>query len=818
LAGQANEGHRPVVWRTLARRRQRLKVALAVLIGGALGFAYCRFGLRVTSMDAQLVGTAGGAVFGFVLALAPWQLLDFFRRRWLSFRIANRRAHFADFVQRARRNAERRLARDPTDPESSTTLGVCHLLVGDAEGALPPLEGALAQADEGRSAGVSVNLGVALAECSRYEDAARHLARAAANGARAAEAALLNLGRLYALDGVHTEREAEETVAQADCALAHNNRGLYYLRSGDLARGRASLERALELDPNYGDAKSNLALAEFYEGDANAALSAAAVAAAFEPFSAKAQINLGSLLLIAGNVAAGGEALARAARLAPRSSLAQTALGVAHLQAGDVEGAASLLATATELDEANAAAWHDRALACSRREDLEGAVRAQERAVELAPDRPSTRINLGCFRWALGDFGGAVTEFKAVYEAEPDSTDAGRNLGLAMIVAGQHREAAQLFERLHEQAPADTALALGLGAARFLCALENYSPDMHPRDRQVMYTRLYHAFRLFEGALQAAGAPKRELLFNMGLYHYVRREYEQAEARLTASAKFGEDHELLFALGMVHADHAVHLRKAHEAEVGQLPPQARDKLREALQAFRRAAEMAPDEPDLLCNLGMAAYQLDEYDTCVRAFRSLAHHERSAEAYNALALVHAKRAKALQLQARIATLATDAKRASMQREARRLLSTAINCFKEAVHRDNRNPVLHSNIGLAYLFRNEEDDVRSALAHWQMMRTVGGAWGERQYEILSDLVESKEHAKAEYNDTEMAYRPVDLRRAVRCLTPVSADVIHVFDDCYHEREWQLVTDDPLIRKAVIERDRVRRLSHRQRALSL
>ena len=769
-------------------------------------------------MDAQIVGTLGGALFGFVAAVAPRQLLDFFQRRWLDFRIANRQARLANLVQRAAQEAERALREDPANSERHCTLGTSHLLAGDAEAAVTELEKALLHADAPDEAQVSANLGVALAECQRYEDAARHFAKAATSDGPLGAAAVLNLGLLYRCNGTHTERHARSVVDEGDCPLAHNNRGVYHMRRGDLEEGRAAVERALELRPNYAEARSNLALAEFYQGQPDAALGSAATAAALAPLSAKAHVNLGSFLLLTGNVDAASEALLRATRLAPRSPLAHIGLGLAHLQCDDADGAAPLLRHGTDLAPSNPAAWHNYAIARYRQGDLDAAMRAQQRAADLASDRPSILINLGCYRWEAGDVSGATSNLRTVLELEPDNVEAGRNLGLAMIHAGQYDAAAELFQRLHDHNPVDAALLLGLGVARFISALQDYRPDMHPRDRQIMYTKLYAAFRLFEEALGTENAPRPALLYNMALYHYIRREYEDAEKRLTEAMEFGEDASLLYTLGVVRAEHAVHLRKTHEVAAGELPPPAREKLREAMRDFEKAADLDPDDCDVLCNLGMTAYQLDAFEICARAFRRLSHQERSAEAYNALALVHAKRAKTLQVQARTVTLATETKRASFDREARRLLSTGINCFKEAVQRDNRNPILHSNIGLAYLFRNEADDVRSALAHWQMMRRVGGAWGERQYEILSSLVEAKEQAKAEYNDTEMAFRPIDFRQAARGLSPVPAEVIHVFDDSYDECDWQLVTEDEHIQGALAEVQRLQHLYERRRALSV
>jgi len=416
-----------------------LRTVFVTVLFGVGGFVYARFGAGALLWHAQLTAALAGAFFGFVAAFLPRQLGDFFRRRWLGFRIANIQAGILNLVAQAEGRAQKRLKDDPADADAHRDLGLARLLAGDADRAIVELEQASLHGSDASGAALHCNLGAALAQGHRYSDAARHLVEAVPAGGLPAEAAVLNLGLLYAHDGEEADALARGPIEQGDCALAHNNRGVYCLRQGDLEDGRVSLARALELRPSYSHAKSNLALADFHNGRRGRALDGAAAAATLTPDCAKSHVNLGTLLLIAGHLEAAGEALVRASLLAPKSCVARVALGAVHLEVGDNAGAVTLLQQATALDDENLAAWHNLALAHLRRGAFEDALRTQQRAAALGPERVSPHVNLGCCLWETGDLRAAAEEFRHALELQPDSVEAGRNLGLALIRSGRHR-------------------------------------------------------------------------------------------------------------------------------------------------------------------------------------------------------------------------------------------------------------------------------------------------------------------------------------------------------------------------------------------
>ncbi len=790
-------------------------MVFATLCLAALGFAYARWFLH-TPWWSVAIATLGGALFGAIVATVPGQLLTFLRLHWLDFLIGHSEAVLAGALHKARDQIQKRLKDDGDSAELRALMGVSYLLAEEDGPAAEELRAALTAAEGSTAPAVCNNLGVAYALSGRTAPAAATFVQAAQSGS---EEAVFNLANLYHLDGATVETKAAALLSDCDSALAHNNRGVYALHRGDLQTARDSLVRALETNPGYASAKSNLALVDFREGDVGRALDGAATAAALAPLSTKAQLNLGVLLLITGNLQAGRDTLRRAAALSPGVDRVHVALGLAYLAYREWDAALRQFREAISLNDRNLAAWHNAALTHFEVREFGAALADQKTALELGRDRASVHINMGCYYWETGERKQAAECFAQALKVQPDNSEAARNYALALTFSDRADEGVQILEHLQKERPQDAAVLFGLGLARLIAALSNYGPDMHPRDRQIMYTELYKAFRLFEAAQNRSEKPSAEITVNLALYHYLRMEYEEAEQHFEAALRvLGDRPEIHFALGCTHADHATHLRKEHDAPVDGLPPEARDHLRAAMRAFKAAYELDPGFNDAICNCGMVAYQLDDFETAVQAFRKLIHQEGSVEAHNALALVHAKRAKTLQTSARAVTLTTDTKRDEMRREALRLLTTAINCFKEAVSRDNRNPILHNNIGLAYLFRNQEDDVQSALAHWQMMRRVGGAWGERQYEIMSGLMEAKEHAKAEYNDTEMALRPLDPRRVAMSVSPVPAGPIFVFDDTYDTSDWAIATDSSLFRRALAQRARITRYRQRKAALQM
>ncbi len=216
---------------------------------------------------------------------------------------------------------------------------------------------------------------------------------------------------------------------------------------------------------------------------------------------------------------------------------------------------------------------------------------------------------------------------------------------------------------------------------------------------------------------------------------------------------------------------------------------------------------------------MCAYNLGDLEGALAAFRRMYQLEESADAANALAITHAREGQRLQHEARAAALASSERERDLMQKAQTHLSTALHYFLKALEHSRDDPVLHGNIGLAYMMRNRGGDVDAALRHWQRMQALGGAEARRRYEELTALAYSGDKAvRARFDETIMAIRPLDPRQCMTTIPPHLSRARYALQSIAEDMHWQLLSQDPLVQKALRMRDRVAGMNKRVMRLSL
>ncbi len=231
------------------------------------------------------------------------------------------------------------------------------------------------------------NLGTALHEASRHDEAVVHYRKAAA--------------------------------LQPDYAPAYNNLGVTLRAQGRVDDAIAAYEEGLKQREAYPDLHFNLANALLEQNRADEAAShlRAALAGGREAGggqgSAGAHNNLGMALASKGQYAEAAAEFRAAIAAEPTSVLAHRNLG-------------NVLSSMGRGDEALA---------------------AFERAVALNPNDAHATYDLGSQLIEAGRFEEAATALRASLAADPRSADALNNLGIALASQGQIREAATFFER-----------------------------------------------------------------------------------------------------------------------------------------------------------------------------------------------------------------------------------------------------------------------------------------------------------------------------------------------------------------------------------
>ncbi len=357
------------------------------------------------------------------------------------------RAHRAGHVVEAERHYLQALRLRGSHFDATHLLGVCRSQRGDAQGALPLLERALALRPG--DAPARVNLGNALQSCGRHEDALACFDRALEalpgnadllvnrgnvlgrmlrrdEALRSYRAALARApGHLPALVGLgHCLREMGDFAAALECfreaaarapgdPLAHFNLGVVHADLDQTEQALAAFETALAHHPNYEEALRNRALALARLGRSAEALQSIDLAILARPDGAMAHYSKGNLL-----------------RDLQRDAEALIAFE-----------------TALALDPALHDAYVNRGLTLLRLERPLEALDSLERALALHPDDAETRTNRAIAMGELGRHEEALQDLRFALERQPQTAAAHNNLGIALHRLDRNQEAVDSFDR-----------------------------------------------------------------------------------------------------------------------------------------------------------------------------------------------------------------------------------------------------------------------------------------------------------------------------------------------------------------------------------
>lgn len=798
----------------LPRRHTRwLYRILAVLVGVGAGLAYAHFVAKDPGVLWTIALGALGAVLGYILVLMPAALVYGTRRLTVSFAVRRRARRLRGSIERIIRRAQRELDGGGDDPAAWERLGVASLLKGEEQRAASAFEHAVEGSTNGEA---TLNLAVALAE-TRDIDAAADLMLKTAHAPEAARAAHHNLGVLLSK---HPRQDVIDRVLddldslEAPAILA--NLGAWELARGDLELAERYLKRAVEEDPAAVAPRANLALVAFRRGQVKEAVEQLHEAAQLDPMNPTLANDLGAMLCAAGRPLVAARALSRAALLAPSSPEVELNRGCLRISLGQYEDALESFNEPGVREKYPALAAHNAALALIALNRLEDAKEQIEWGLERAPDDAGLLNNLGCLAWVERD-DARMVEIMSGLEQSAD-VGATLNIAAARISAGRTTEALQMLEELRKRNIRDPLVSFYRGLALLKEAIELYQPEMSRRQRERFFEALHKCLRPFNAVASADAAGSVEARVNLALYHYLRLDFaEAADGFIAAARAHPEVGFLHFCAGTALAEEA--RRVQHEHGGGdELVGRARELLKQARRHLETAVECEEITADVFCNLGMCAYDLGDTEGALNAFKRMTQLEDSADSNNNLAIVHAREGQQLQHSARAASLASRERERDMLNRANTHLSTALHYFLQALEHARDDPVLHGNIGLAYMLRNRGSDVEAALRHWQRMLAVGGATASRRYEELSALAHGDESQRARFDEALMEFRSLDPRRCMVTVPPRLSGARYALQTITEQMDWELVSDDPAVQDLLRQRDRLMGLKKRLARLSV
>ncbi len=179
-----------------------------------------------------------------------------------------------------------------------------------------------------------------------------------------------------------------------------NNLGIALSDSGRRTEAIARFTRALELKPDYAEARNNLALALLNEGRVPEAVSGFEAALRLKPDYAEAEANLGVALAGSGRLPEALGHLERAVRLNPGYAAAHNDLAVALAGSGRLPEAVAEYEKVLELEPLHPEVHYNLANALVGEGRLAEAIAHYEAAISLRPDFAEARDNLAAARRA----------------------------------------------------------------------------------------------------------------------------------------------------------------------------------------------------------------------------------------------------------------------------------------------------------------------------------------------------------------------------------------------------------------------------------
>lgn len=232
--------------------------------------------------------------------------------------------------------------------------------------------------------------------------------------------------------------------------------GTKHLAAGEAREAVIELRNAIEVDPQFGEARAKLAAAYEMTGDGGNALGEFIRAADLLPNDIPVQLAAGRYLLAARRA---DDALARAdgvLKLDPKSIDGHILRGNALGGLNDLDSALAEIEEALQLDPSRGVTYTQLGLVESARGQREAAETAFKRAVELAPAQVGGHLALANFYWASGRLDEAEHALEAALALDPKNEGTNRALAVFSLSSGRIEQAEKYLTRIADlsRAPA----------------------------------------------------------------------------------------------------------------------------------------------------------------------------------------------------------------------------------------------------------------------------------------------------------------------------------------------------------------------------
>jgi tetratricopeptide (TPR) repeat protein len=334
----------------------------------------------------------------------------------------------------------------PDDLEASYLLGLLLLQEGDAEQAVEHLQKVAQQEPE--NASYLCNLGVAMLRARRADEAVAYLKQALELRPDYVQARY-SLGSAY-IAGKQPElaedqfRELcwrDEDNADYQCARADALREM-----GKWRQALALYHKALQLNPDFSRAHTNLGPMLAHFGQADEALAHCLRAVELSPESAQVRKNLGDCLFLLERFEEAMDAYADAYDIDPKNAELCVAIGRGWLETNALEEAGSWFHLACHLDESNVAAQCGLANIIREVGNVDGAIELLTPLLEKHPDEVEVLVSMADACWDSGDAELAIEKLCKVRELQPQRLAIYGKIGQILSSSGEVEQAIDIYQ------------------------------------------------------------------------------------------------------------------------------------------------------------------------------------------------------------------------------------------------------------------------------------------------------------------------------------------------------------------------------------
>jgi tetratricopeptide (TPR) repeat protein len=483
------------------------------------------------------------------------------------------------------------IAVDPTYNLAQFHLGKTLLDSGDAAAAVTAFEALLRRTPDHVDG--NLELADALEQTGRLDDAIVYFERAVELAPRSARAfnnygiALAKHGRADAIDKLK-----QALVIYPSYTKAHNNMRIAFIKSGDIEQANAYYATILGADTgNVARHYDYAFVLDMMGADRNAEIQLRATLD-IDPLHADAMTALGTLLIRTKRAPEGERMLQAAAKLGTGGATALMTLGVSLIKQGLIEEA---------IDKFKA-------------------------AIAAEPQSVRAHLNLANAYRDIGNNRRALATYEHVIDLDPEQWKAHQQIAILLLRQGKVDAAIKHRDILQSMRSHDTTVNAELSRelARELARSGKYDEAFE------------QWYRLIEHHGESA-----DILSDMGTARYQQKNYEQAESLMRRALEFDSDAvqtRLNLASTLAYrkrikdaidqCDRVLELApddiKVISACLRIVQDQANKLLGEGKAAaaepyYRRAANLAPDNAELLNNFGAALGQQGKLHAAIEQF-------------------------------------------------------------------------------------------------------------------------------------------------------------------------------------------------------